>query len=336
MSMTGAPAKRSEANSGGASARAQRVERALFRGANLTIENPDYRRTVRAFTEELLGADLNPADLTAEALGLGGKAATAVILAREAGVAAGLEECALMARGFGIEVAFAKRDGDEIANGDALLRLAGDRGKLLAIERVALNVVQRMSGIATATRRMQERVRAVPSAARVVGTRKTPWGLLDKRALHLGDGGTHRIGLGDAILVKNNHLALLGGREDEAVATAIGRAWKQRTGAAFIEVEVRTAAGALAAAREYRRRQSEDRAEEYPCLVMLDNMSPSEIGAVLEDLRRAELRECALIEASGGISEENVEAYAACGVDAISVGALTHSPRALDVSQTIS
>ena len=168
-----------------------------------------------------------------------------------------------------------------------------------------------------------------------MGTRKTPWGLLDKRAVHLGGGGTHRLGLGDAIVIKNNHLALLAPREEEAAPMAIERAWEFREKSAFIEVEVRGEAGALAAAEAFRRLQ-EDAAEEYPCLLMLDNMTPDEIGPILDVLRRENLWEHVLIEASGGISEANVEAYAACGVDAISVGALTHSARALDICQRIS
>jgi len=168
-----------------------------------------------------------------------------------------------------------------------------------------------------------------------VGTRKTPWGLLDKRALHLGNGGTHRLGLGDAIVIKNNHLALLASREEDAAPMAIEKAWKFRAESAFIEVEVRGEAAARAAAQTFRRLQ-EDASEQYPCLLMLDNMSPAEITAILGMLRREGLWEHALIEASGGISESNVEGYADCGVDAISIGALTHSARALDICQRIS
>jgi nicotinate-nucleotide pyrophosphorylase (carboxylating) len=168
-----------------------------------------------------------------------------------------------------------------------------------------------------------------------VGTRKTPWGLLDKRALHLGNGGTHRLGLGDAIVIKNNHLALLAAREEDAVPIAVEKAWSLRAESAFIEVEVRGEAAARAAAQGFRRLQ-EEAAEQYPCLLMLDNMSPDEIGAILDMLRREDLWNHTLIEASGGISETNAEEYAARGVDAISVGALTHSARALDICQRIS
>jgi nicotinate-nucleotide pyrophosphorylase (carboxylating) len=159
--------------------------------------------------------------------------------------------------------------------------------------------------------------------------------LLDKRALHLGNGGTHRLGLGDAILIKNNHLTLLATAEAEAVPLAIEKAWKFRGESAFIEVEVRSDDGARAAAQTFRRLRAAA-AVDYPCLLMLDNMAPDAISAILDTLQRESLWDDTLIEASGGISDANVEAYAASGVDAISVGALTHSARALDVCQRIS
>jgi len=147
--------------------------------------------------------------------------------------------------------------------------------------------------------------------------------------------GTHRLNLGDAILVKNNHLALLAGREEDAAPVAIERAWKLREKSAFIEVEVRSEAAARAAAGAFRR-LLEKSGEEYPCVVMLDNMTPAGIRSAIEALCAGDLLDYVLIEASGGISEANVLEHAATGVDAISIGALTHSTRALDLSQKIS
>lgn len=317
------------------STREQRLGQALFRGGSLTLGNPEYVQVVRTFTDALLRTDLTPGDLTVEALALDNQPASGTILAREAGVAAGLEELAFMLRGFGVYVQFEKKDGEAIESGDVVLRAEGSRARLLALERVSLNLVQRMSGIATATRRLETMVRRRSATTRIVATRKTPWGLLDKRAVHLGGGGTHRLSLGDAIVIKNNHLALIAGREEDAAPEAIRRAWNFRAQAAFIEVEVRSEAAALAAARAFRRMREES-SEDYPCLVMLDNMTPEEISGVLAALERENLRDATLIEASGGISEGNAEEYAACGVDAISVGALTHSARALDLCQRIS
>jgi len=216
-----------------------------------------------------------------------------------------------------------------------VLLAQGEQTRLLALERVGLNLLQRMSGIASASHCLQERVTAGGSETRVIGTRKTPWGLLDKRALHLGGVGTHRLNLGDAILVKNNHLALLANREEDAAPVAIEKAWKLREKSAFIEVEVRGESAARAAAAAFRR-QLENSGEEYPCVLMLDNMTPVQIRGVLAMLGRENLLDYTLVEASGGISEANALEYAASGVDAISIGALTHSVRALDLCQRIS
>jgi nicotinate-nucleotide pyrophosphorylase (carboxylating) len=315
--------------------RGQRIEQALFRGGSLTLEDPAYCRFVRTLTETLVHADLDPEDLIAKALGMKERPASAVLLAREGGVVAGLQEVAFLFRSYGVEVVFEKQDGDVIKPGDALFRAEGEEMKLLSLERVGLNLLQRMSGIATASRCLQERASRHCPATRIVGTRKTPWGLLDKRALHLGNGGTHRLGLGDAIVIKNNHLALLASSEEDAAPVAIERAWKYRAESAFIEVEVRSEAAARASAQTFRRLQNEV-SERYPCLLMLDNLAPDEIGMIFAMLRRESLWDDTLIEASGGISEANMEAYADTGVDAISIGALTHSSRALDICQRIS
>jgi nicotinate-nucleotide pyrophosphorylase (carboxylating) len=315
--------------------RNQRIEQALFCGQSLTLENPVYRHVVRTVTDLLVQTDLAGEDLTARALEMKHRFRSASVIAREAGVAAGLKEFAFLMRAQGVEIAFEKQDGDRVRPGDMLLRAEGEELKLLSLERVGLNLLQRMSGIATASRCLQERAGRYSPATRIVGTRKTPWGLLDKRALHLGNGGTHRLGLGDAIVIKNNHLALLASREEDAVVVAIERAWKVRSQAAFIEIEVRGAAAARVAARTFRRLQ-EQASEQYPCLLMLDNMTPDELGAIVDMLRDEDLWDYTLIEASGGISEANLEPYAASGVDAISIGALTHSARALDICQRIS
>jgi nicotinate-nucleotide pyrophosphorylase (carboxylating) len=164
------------------------VEQALFRGAELTFANKDYLRTVRAILGTLLETDTLPRDATVAALGIKNKPAAAQIIAREPGVAAGLEEYAWLFRKHGLKVVLKKEDGDILNTGDALVRVEGPQSKILTLERVGLNLLQRMCGIATATKRMQERASQRCPATRVTGTRKTPWGLLDKRALHVGGG----------------------------------------------------------------------------------------------------------------------------------------------------
>lgn len=315
--------------------RAQRVERALFRGVTLSMAHEAYRNAVRPVLDALLTADTSPRDLTVAALRLPHKQVTADIVAREAGIAAGLEELAFLLRASQVAVFFLAKDGGAFNAGEVLARLEGEESHLLSVERVGLNLLQRMCGIATAAHRIQGRVMRRNPEARLVATRKTPCGWLDKRATHLGGVGTHRIGLGDAILIKNNHLAVLAQSEEQAAPIAIERAWQLRSESAFIEVEVRGAAAAIAAAATFRSlREEEDKA--YPCLLLLDNMEPQEIARIIESLQGKNLYDDVLIEASGRITEANVEEYAAAGADAISMGALTHSARALDLAQKIS
>jgi nicotinate-nucleotide pyrophosphorylase (carboxylating) len=158
--------------------------------------------------------------------------------------------------------------------------------------------------------------------------------LLDKRALHLGGGGTHRLGLGDAILIKTNHLALASAAAASGIETPLRQAWERRGGAAFFEVEVTNREEALGAARVLRDLQGGE-ADSCPCLVMLENFSPAEAARTVAALAGAGLLENVLVEASGRVSQPLAEAYAASGVDAISIGALTHSAKALDLSAQV-
>jgi len=320
------------------SPRQQRLRRALFRGESLHLANPEYKKSARAVLGELLASDVGSGDLTVAALHLADRHASAKILSKGPGVIAGVSEFCWLLNRDGLETKIRKQDGEAVAGGDIVLEIEGRRSDLLTHERVGLNLLQRMSGIATATRRLQEMVREHNSETQVVGTRKTPWGLLDKRALHLGGGGTHRLGLWDAILIKNNHLALLANGEEEAVRIAVERAWPARKSAAFIEVEVRNEQAAIAAGQAFRRMQEASHPEsdeDCPCLLLLDNMTPAKMSATITALRRQGLLDSVLTEASGNISENNIEEYATCGVDAISMGALTHSSRALDLCERV-
>jgi nicotinate-nucleotide pyrophosphorylase (carboxylating) len=320
------------------SLRQERLRRAFFRGDNLHLQNPEYLHFARTLLEKLLDSDVGSGDLTVAALQLTDGHASAKILAKEPGVIAGVAEFTWLLNRADVEVTGRKQDGQAIEPGNVVLEMEGQRRDLLAYERVGLNLLQRLSGIASVTRHFQELVHRQNPEADVVATRKSPWGLLDKRAVHLGGGGTHRLGLWDAILIKNNHLALLANREEEAARIAVERAWQARKAAAFIEVEVRSEQAALAAGREFRRlgeASQEEAGSDCPCLLLLDNMPPAKISATLAALRLQGLLDHVLTEASGNISEKNIEEYAASGVDAISMGALTHSARALDLCERL-
>jgi nicotinate-nucleotide pyrophosphorylase (carboxylating) len=311
------------------------VKRAFFRGERLHMGDEEYRAAVIALLDPLQHSDAGHGDLTASALGLAEGQAGGKVLAKESGVVAGLEELEWLLKREGLAVQLLKQDGETIERGEVLAEITGRRGDLLVQERTGLNLLQRMSGIATMTRRLQDQMRRGNSRTVLIATRKTPWGLLDKRSVSLGGGGTHRLGLSDAILVKNNHLALLAAREEDAVVTAVERAWAGRQSAVFVEIEVRSAESAVATAQAFRRVRAGDPAS-CPCVLLLDNMSPEQALGTMDVLKAEGLREEVLVEISGAISESNLDEYASSGADALSMGALTHSPRALDLSFRIS
>lgn len=204
-------------------------------------------------------------------------------------------------------------DGVKVVKGEQVAVLRHDARVILSCERVMLNFLQRLSGIATEARKYVDAIAG--TKAHILDTRKTVPGLrlLDKYAVTCGGGCNHRLDLSDGMLIKNNHIAAAGG-----IAAALERAHRNRRGPQPVEIEVRSLAEfeeALAAGAE---------------AVLLDNMPPAECARAVERLKSHTRR--VPLEASGGITLENVRAYADAGVDFISVGALTHSVQAVDLS----
>ncbi|MFN3597824.1 MAG: carboxylating nicotinate-nucleotide diphosphorylase [Rubricoccaceae bacterium] len=282
-----------------------------------------------ALLERALAEDVGPGDVTTCATIPEGRRARARLLVKEEGVVAGL---AVAERVFArvdpaIACSWHLADGERAAGGTLAAELEGPARSLLVAERLALNVLQRMSGIATATRRMADAARP----ATILDTRKTAPGLrlLDKWAVALGGGANHRAGLYDMVLVKDNHIAAAGGL---APALAAVRRHLTETGAALpVEVEVRTAdeIEALLAAPDV---DVVDR-------VLLDNLvrvrPDGRVDASALAAAVTRLGGRFATEASGNVTLETVPAIAQTGVDFISSGALTHSVRALDLSLKI-
>ncbi len=204
-------------------------------------------------------------------------------------------------------------DGARVQKGEQVAVIRHNARAILSCERVILNVLQRLSGIATETRRYVEAIAG--TQARILDTRKTAPGLrlLDKYAVTCGGGYNHRLDLSDGVLIKNNHIALAGG-----IRPALERAQRNRSGEQRIEIEVRSM------------KELEEALETGAEAVLLDNMSPDECRKAAERVRRHTRR--VSLEASGGITLQNVRAFAESGVDFISVWALTHSVQAVDLS----
>jgi nicotinate-nucleotide pyrophosphorylase (carboxylating) len=232
----------------------------------------------------------------------------AVIRAEQAGIIAGLKEVSILFSHFGISVKHLAKDGDMVCQNDILLSLFGDAKKILLVERTALNIIGRMSSIATQTRKMADIVSSVNPHCRIAATRKTCPGfqIFDKNAVQIGGGDPHRMNLSDGILIKDNHLALV------PLKSAI-RAAKKVSAYKKIEVEVETSDDALIAASA------------GADIIMLDNMSPDQVTQTIALLKREGLRDRILIELSGGITESSLKTYAALDVEMISLGFLTHS-----------
>lgn len=265
----------------------------------------------------LVYEDIGFEDLTTQALIPPSMIIRGRIVAQEEGVVAGLELASTIFREFSIQTSLKKQDGDWVAPWEVLMEVEGEARSILSVERTALNLLMRMSGIATLTHRIIEMVREVNPTVIIAGTRKTTPGLqfFEKDAIRVGGGDTHRYRLDDAVLIKDNHLALVG-----SVTEAVERARKHASFTKKIEVEADTLDQALQAAQA------------GADIVLLDNMSPDQIRTVLSLLKNGGLRDKVLVEASGGINPDNIMAYAKLEVDIISTGYITHSARSLNLN----
>ncbi len=273
-------------------------------------------RALDRVIEAALDEDLAYGDATTDALVPAAATAGADIAARSPGVVAGVPVAARVFRAVDPTLAVTPLvgDGERVVDGLPLLRLDGPARSILMAERVALNFLQRLSGVATMTSRFVEAVAGTD--ARIVDTRKTTPGLrvLEKYAVRCGGGANHRMHLGDAVLVKDNHRAVLaaGGR---SLPEAVARLKAGLPPTMTVEVEVETL------------EELEDVLQGGPDAVLLDNMSPNELRVAVLTVRGR-----AITEASGGITLDTVRTIAEAGVDLISIGALTHSAPALDMA----
>ena len=278
------------------------------------------RKVLEEKLKQLLAEDVGKGDVTSAAVVPAELTVEAAVVAKRAGVAAGIEETVVLAESLALTVKPEVADGEKIKNGQILMKISGNAQTILSAERTILNLISRMSGIATTTSRLTEKLRKANSTAKIAATRKTAPGLLyfDKKAVLVGGGDPHRLCLDDMILVKDNHIAIAG-----SVERAVKRAKQNATFSKKIEVEVTNVTDALKAA------------EAGADIIMLDNFSPKQIREAIKALKKAGFFGKILLEISGGITAENLLKYASTQVNIISIGALTHSVRALDVSLEI-
>ncbi|WP_323735437.1 carboxylating nicotinate-nucleotide diphosphorylase [Methanosphaera sp. ISO3-F5] len=264
--------------------------------------------------------DIGFEDITTNSLVPENKWAQAEILCKEDGVLAGMDVAHYIINEFGLNISSTFFDGDDIRKGDVILEFEGKARDVLMVERSILNYMMHLSGIATVVRKTCEKVKEINPNVRVACTRKTTPGLqkLEKKAVEIGGGDTHRFKLDDCVLIKDNHIQVVGG-----VIESIELAKENVSFTKKIEIEVENEEDAV-------------RASMFGAdIVMLDNMTPDEIESVLNTLKERRLREDVLIEVSGGINPDNIEEYAKLDVDVISSGFITNSAKSLDLSLNI-
>jgi nicotinate-nucleotide pyrophosphorylase (carboxylating) len=265
----------------------------------------------------MLKEDVGQGDITTTAVVSSVTLVQAKIIAKQTAVVAGILEAKALFEMLDIKFVAKVEEGVQVPAGTVIAEVAGDGRTILTAERTVLNILMRMSGIATETKKLVERVQDAGLSVRVAATRKTAPGLryFDKRAVTVGGGDPHRMRLDDAFLVKDNHIIIAGGI-DEAVKHACRAASFSKK----VEVETKTKAQAVQAAM-----LGAD-------IVMLDNMTVEEAKETMDELAARNLRDKVLIEISGNIAPENLIDYATLGPDIVSLGSLTHSVKAVDIS----
>jgi nicotinate-nucleotide pyrophosphorylase (carboxylating) len=268
----------------------------------------------------ILAEDLGQGDVTTALVVPEGTKAEAKVMAKASGIVAGIEEARVLLESMGINVGASVSDGESIEPKQVLIRISGDARTILSTERTLLNVLSRMSGIATATNTLTEKLRKAGLKTKIACTRKTAPGFsyFDKKAVLIGGGDTHRLHLDDMILIKDNHIAIAGSVEKAVKKAKEGSSFSKK-----IEVEVTRIDDVLRATKA------------GVDIVMLDNFSPKQIEKAVLLLKKARFYGKIVLEASGGITAENALEFALSGVDVVSLSEITTWAKPLDVNLEI-
>jgi len=259
-----------------------------------------------------LAEDIGKGDITSNLLPR--KKISASIISREKGILAGVQYAKQIFTSRGCKVKILKNDGFKIQPNQKIMAISGSAQAVLSCERTALNLLSRMSGIATQTNALVKKIKMANPKVKLYSTRKTAPGLrlFDKEAVEIGGGHKHRMSLDQMVMIKDNHIAVAG-----SIYELIKKARKKHK---TIEVEVENLRDAIVAAHA------------GALIIMLDNLSPKEISKIVDTLKKLRLRNKVNIEASGGINSTNIQSYARTEIDMISVGKITNSVTGLDLS----
>ncbi|MFA6081486.1 MAG: carboxylating nicotinate-nucleotide diphosphorylase [Patescibacteria group bacterium] len=304
------------------------VKQYFDKGRFLTVNNKVYAETCLQLFDFQIGNDLVENDITSKIIFGKYEDIKAEIIGKQNGIVAGIEEVVyLINKGTNLRVKKIISDGAKVKDKDLLIELTGNPLEVLKFERTILNIISRMSGIATSTNYLitKNNLRT-PLAA----TRKTLWGLLDKKAVFVGGGLTHRLSLSDEILIKDNHIDLQAGKlsvsRTESIENILHFIKKSEVRKPF-EIEVKTEKEAYFLSNYYQKLNII-----APLIIMLDNFKPIDAKKTIDRIRKQVNNLKIIFELSGGINEYNIKEYDQVGADVISLGALTHSSKALDIS----
>jgi nicotinate-nucleotide pyrophosphorylase (carboxylating) len=288
--------------------------------SELTCKNRVYREAMELYIWGAYLQDLNKDDITTKYfVPKKRKKVIARIILNENGVLAGIEEAEWFLDHVGIDIIKSRKDGTKAKKGDVIMKIEGKAYLILAAERTLLNLLQRMSGVATATNRLASKI---PKNIKLLATRKTLWGIMDKKAVVIGGGGTHRLNLSDAVLIKDNHLAL-----SMRLKKELKKVFKKTKRSRFVEIEFDNIKDADSFLEIFGILKTKGQ----KIVVMLDNFSLPDIKKIVPKLKKAGL----YTEVSGGINEKNIKKYCIKGVTAISSGAITGKADCLDISLSI-
>lgn len=286
----------------------------------LNLDNKQYYSYIKNLFYSQLMEDIGNGDITTSTLIDKNKKIKAYIAAKQTGIVAGIEESKLLTMNEKVKII--KEDGSRVKNKDVILEISGNARRIMGYERTLANILQRMSGIATLSYNIKKLVKG---NCFIAATRKTLPHLIDKKAVSVGGALTHRLNLNDFILIKDNHLAMLGNNVERALKLA-NKSRKTK----YIEVEVKNENKALEAAKTIYNLKSKKL-----FAIMFDNMKASITQNTIKKINKIINKKTILFEASGNINQNNVKKYSKTGVDIISLGMLTHSAKAFDLSLEI-
>lgn len=298
----------------------------------LSVKNPAYAAEVRRYVIGAFLADKGKGDITSQILIPISQKGQARIIAKQSGILAGIEELTYFLDSSkkyvpSLSLTLQQSDGDILKKKEVIGVLHGTAKDILLVERTILNLLQRMSGIATLVKAYRTKMKP---AVKLAATRKTLWGLLDKKACTIGGALPHRLGLYDAVLIKDNHLTLL--KKD--FPKILEKLIKANPKTTFNEIEI-ASIGELKNFLAAFQKIPLQTQKKLNLRILLDNMAVAKLRQSVEIVKKASLKSKILLEASGGVNFDNIKKISQTGVDIISVGALTHSAPALDISLTI-